>query len=1471
MSYLYSNINEFWTSDDDVVDEEEEESETETETEDEEEEEEEAEEEEEEEEVENDGEKEVVEKIEDKIEKKQEQQQEGKQQEDTQTKGKSPQKKQKGTVGEKKKQVESSEKREDTTEETDRLIGIACSNIKEGFKFNLKEFINNNRTENSDSFSVSHILQNCDINDLIYNDSLLTFYDHGTEIQTVDISKEELCLNENFYLKHSNSFNYVNPPSTYDLKTEESKIMIPIKDKNEQEETHQIKKDKKENMEQSLEEEWDKRVKEEREGKEESDRKVKNEKEMEKEMEREMKELQKENERNKDVLINKQEENETEGNKNVLKKELNEEEEKPRVKYIRKKWVIEDNHSDVSNFSKDDLLLNYNFELDAFQKRSILHLNNLKHVFVAAHTSAGKTLIAEHAIALSIKLQKKAIYTSPIKALSNQKYNEFKNIFKSVGIITGDIKININASCLIMTTEILRNLLYINDNIISNIHCVIFDEVHYVNDEDRGFIWEETIIMLPDYVQILLLSATVPNYLEFADWVGFTKKKEIVAIATKHRPVPLLHYICAFDSMYLVMDENNKFYTSAFKELYIKLREKHEKKKGKALVAAAGGKNLAYNKKNKKNMNKESGMGTGAGTGVKAKGGEKGSGGQGVKGLANTAQANTEGRASVGKGENGCYTNISKSESFESNTGSIYDQNIYESNEAIGEEQEQPKENTSHLKIPPKKLRNHFMEANVKTEIQKLQMLIRKLEQDNKLPVVLFCFSRSKCEMYGRYMPNLNFLTSGEKSRVHIFIKESLSKLSAHDRELNQIKGLTAILERGVGIHHSGLLPILKEIVEILFSKGLIKILFATETFAMGINMPTKSVVFTSIYKHDHSKKRLLTSSEYTQMSGRAGRRSSDKFGYVYIFCCSNIPDQMQVTEMLTQKAVSLKSKFKITFNMILKLLINKQINLEQMMFSSFLESCRALQIPLFKRDLIRKKKMLQNIEDVDCLYIEECHTPPIHNYVDIDKKLKYVGLFLHQCLWLLKKSNAFVIGRVMLLNNIRILHSSVYAIYLGEDKKGGSQRATNTDLLKNSIFSTASNTGNLEKPESSFLFLVILPNFMTYDEMMAQINSKAEENIANKGSDGSKKENLLSEKVNMYENHINVFSKKQQQDKKRILHHAHFDTNMNRKYFVVCGDIGMSNISLITNTVIKVPNVNPASLANNMKGLLLYAMEFDRFLESANFQPVMINKWMKKMPGPAYNALLKQTDYLKMLKQNKCYNCNLIEKHYELIEKKTECVNDIENIERNINVRSLYLYEDMEAKIQVLRHFDFIDDEHNLTLKGKVASYVTLNDEITLTQIIFENLLNNLQPEEIAAVLSCFVAPEKKMDESPDITVNLQNVKVALTEIHGKFEDYYNKIRLKISSEEHWRICNFKVMFMAYQWAKGVSFAELLEQTQIEEGLIVRTILRLDELCRRVKVAFLYLGNVELAELVEKTSSMIRRDIIFTTSLYLQ
>ena len=245
---------------------------------------------------------------------------------------------------------------------------------------------------------------------------------------------------------------------------------------------------------------------------------------------------------------------------------------------------------EITNFRElvPDMAREWPFELDTFQKEAVYHLENGDSVFVAAHTSAGKTVVAEYAIALAAKHMTKAIYTSPIKALSNQKFRDFRQIFDEVGILTGDVQIAPEASCLIMTTEILRSMLYRGADLIRDVEFVIFDEVHYVNDLERGVVWEEVIIMLPEHVTLILLSATVPNTYEFASWVGRTKKKDIYVISTPKRPVPLEHYLWANKGIHKIVDADKKFIEKGWKSANEALSGRDKVKAPPPAEAASG-------------------------------------------------------------------------------------------------------------------------------------------------------------------------------------------------------------------------------------------------------------------------------------------------------------------------------------------------------------------------------------------------------------------------------------------------------------------------------------------------------------------------------------------------------------------------------------------------------------------------------------------------------------------------------------------------------------------------------------------------------------------------------------------------------------------------------------------------------------------------------------------------------------------
>ncbi|KAK2853212.1 hypothetical protein FQN49_005295 [Arthroderma sp. PD_2] len=584
------------------------------------------------------------------------------------------------------------------------------------------------------------------------------------------------------------------------------------------------------------------------------------------------------------------------------------------LKKARKEWAhVVDVNKEITNFYElvPDMAREYPFELDTFQKEAVYHLENGDSVFVAAHTSAGKTVVAEYAIALANKHMTKAIYTSPIKALSNQKFRDFRGTFDDVGILTGDIQINPEASCLIMTTEILRSMLYRGADLIRDVEYVIFDEVHYVNDLERGVVWEEVIIMLPEHVSLILLSATVPNTYEFASWVGRTKKKDIYVISTPKRPVPLEHYLWAGKAIHKVVDADKKFIEKGWKDAddILSGRDKVKAQKAAEAQGTRGGKQP------------ERGRGQGQrGTGQRGagqRGGpqQRGRGQPSARGIGNIA------RTGRGGGR----------------TSAAQDRNVW-----------------VHL--------------------------VQYLKKHEMLPACIFVFSKKRCGENADSLSNQDFCTASDKSAIHMIVEKSLTRLRIEDRDLPQIRKVRELLSRGVGVHHGGLLPIVKEIVEILFAKGLVKILFATETFAMGLNLPTRTVVFSGYRKHDGRAFRDLLAGEYTQMAGRAGRRGLDSVGSVIIVTSGRdeAPPITTIRKMVLGDPTKLRSQFRLTYNMMLNLLRVEALKIEEMIKRSFSENATQALLPEHQKQVKLSEASLETIKREPCaicdIDLAACH-----------------------------------------------------------------------------------------------------------------------------------------------------------------------------------------------------------------------------------------------------------------------------------------------------------------------------------------------------------------------------------------------------------------------------------------------------------------------------------------------------------------
>jgi len=477
------------------------------------------------------------------------------------------------------------------------------------------------------------------------------------------------------------------------------------------------------------------------------------------------------------------------------------------------------------------------YPLSDFQKYAIEGIVQGQHVLITAHTGSGKTLPALFAIDHFTKQNKKVIYTSPIKALSNQKYWEFQRKFPhiSFGLMTGDIKTNPAAQVLIMTTEILMNYLYrvkqktedtltvgslttdFDIDIETELECVVFDEVHYINDAARGHVWEQTMLMLPPICQMVLLSATIDNPLKLGEWIESKPQgKKIWLCSTETRVVPLTHYC------FLTVNEG----------LIKQIKDDGQK--------------------------------------------------QQIRSSTNQ------------------WLEIKSSSNI-----------IHEKNYT------QVKNMLDLIQNKHQFIKRKFV----------LNALFSRLKEKEMLPAIVFVFSRNEVEHVAQEITTvlleddskIPYIVANECERM---LREKMTNFKEY-LELPECVQLIKLLEKGIGIHHSGMIPVLREMVELFISKNYIKVLVATESFAIGLDCPIKTAVFESLTKFDGNQFRLLEPHEYNQMSGRAGRRGIDTIGNV--IHCNNLfplPSLNQYRGMLCGSPQQLKSKFVLTHSLVFSLMM---------------------------------------------------------------------------------------------------------------------------------------------------------------------------------------------------------------------------------------------------------------------------------------------------------------------------------------------------------------------------------------------------------------------------------------------------------------------------------------------------------------------------------------------------------------------
>jgi len=428
------------------------------------------------------------------------------------------------------------------------------------------------------------------------------------------------------------------------------------------------------------------------------------------------------------------------------------------------------------------------FQLDPFQLQAIEWIEKEHSLLVSAPTGSGKTLIAEKAVEKALSRGEQVIYTAPIKALSNQKFRDFQERFgkEMVGILTGDVSINSGAPLLIMTTEIYRNCLFENAERIQKIGWVIFDEVHYLDDPQRGTVWEEALLFTPPEIRILALSATIPNVEELAAWIRQIHQRPIAVIEEAHRPVPLHFFFQC---------------------------------QGKILT-------------NTKSLRKEGYL------------------------------------------------------------------------------------QRDNWQLSMRERRRGFQPPRARPN--RLHDLINHLIHEDQLPAIYFAFGRKRTATLAWEVAHFDLMRDAERRKIRALYDELLARYDlAGDKTAEEIRPL---IEQGIAYHHAGMLPTLKEVIERLFTSRLLKLIFTTETFALGINMPARTVIFDELEKFYGTGFKTLTTRDFFQMAGRAGRRGMDPEGFVYCRIHPNDIAFPEVERILYGKPEPVRSQLNATYATLLNL-----------------------------------------------------------------------------------------------------------------------------------------------------------------------------------------------------------------------------------------------------------------------------------------------------------------------------------------------------------------------------------------------------------------------------------------------------------------------------------------------------------------------------------------------------------------------
>ncbi|KAF6153462.1 hypothetical protein GIB67_027329 [Kingdonia uniflora] len=869
------------------------------------------------------------------------------------------------------------------------------------------------------------------------------------------------------------------------------------------------------------------------------------------------------------------------------------------------------------------------------------------------------------------------------------------------------------------------------------------------------------------------LDLLVPNTVEFADWIGRTKQKKIRVTGTTKRPVPLEHCLFYSGDLYRICE--------------------NEKIQPQGLKAAKD----AYKKKN------TSSVGGGSGTYL----------GSAAHGSAQVRQQ----RENLARGKQQKHSGPHTVGNF-SGSG-VANQNNWGSR---------------------------------RSEASLWLLLIKKLSKMSLLPVVIFCFSKNRCDKSADNLTSTDLTSSSEKSAIRVFCDKAFSRLKGSDRNLPQVVRIQSLLHRGIGVHHAGLLPIVKEVVEMLFCRGVIKyrvyrlvkgihlvvlrssrvsllvpVLFSTETFAMGVNAPARTVVFDALRKFDGKEFRQLLPGEYTQMAGRAGRRGLDKIGTVVVICRDEIPEEGELKHVIVGSATKLESQFRLTYIMIMHLLRVEELKVEDMLKRSFAEFHAQKKLPEQQR-LLNQLKLDQPTKTIECIKGE----PAIEEYYEMLSEAE--------------KLNDIISEEVM--------QSHAVQQYLSPGRVVVIKSQSAQDHLLGVV---------LKIPSSSkqFIVLVLRPDLTPSPTASVKSEEKGPGNfpqgyyIAPKSRRGMDDEYLPSLSSRKGSGAINI----------KLPHRGSaagvcYEVREieQREFLNICkSKIKIDQVRLLEDGSNAAYSKTVQELVAQKSKGIKYPPALDPIKDLKLKDMVLVEKCYK------WNNLLEK------MSANKCHGCSKVQEHTLLVKELTKHRNEVNALKYQMSDEALQQMPDFQGRIDVLKEVGCIDDELVVLIKGRVACEMNSGEELISTECLFDNQLDDLEPEEAVALMSALVFQQQKTSE-PSLTPKLADARKRLFDTAIRLGEIQARFKLPISPEDFAQEnLKFGLVEVVYEWAKGTPFADICELTDVPEGLIVRTIVRLDETCREFKNAASIMGNSALHKKMEAASNAIKRDIVFAASLY--